>query len=283
MAGESAVGSASGRRQGRVGDRRLLRASLSVRRAVAFAYYGLGGLGIAFVVVPLVRAADRLRGRGGSGDLGVQRIVHHASRSFVALAERLRLLRIRWRGTDALRHGPLLVVANHPSLIDTPLLTSCMPQADFVVSPAWCENPFLRRAISSAGYLRTDLGARLIRDAAARLRVGRSVVIYPEGSRTPPEGLRRFHRGAAHIALEAECDLVPVVIRVVPRTLMKGQRWHDAPDRTPEWTIQVGEPIRLAERLPEYLAGRESRPLAARRLTTILRQYFEQRWPNGEC
>ena len=52
------------------------------------------------------------------------------------------LIRVRAINTEALARRPQLVVANHPSLIDSPLLTTYMPQADFVVSPDWTRNPF---------------------------------------------------------------------------------------------------------------------------------------------
>jgi 1-acyl-sn-glycerol-3-phosphate acyltransferase len=256
---------------------RLARAWRRLRTGVAFAYYGLGGLVLGLVVLPLQRGLAWLAGRGDA-DLRVQRTIHLGSRSFVWLMQRLGLVRIHWRGVETLRRRPLLVVANHPSLIDTPLLTCCMPQADFIVKAEWSENPFLRNAASTSGYLRAERGADVVRDAAERLRAGRSVVIYPEGARTPPEGLRRFRRGAAHVALEAGCDLLPVFIRVSPRTLMKGQRWTHVPDRTPDWRIEVGEPIHPAD----HLDGSESRPLAARRLTAIMQELFEKRWTDGD-
>jgi 1-acyl-sn-glycerol-3-phosphate acyltransferase len=233
---------------------------------------------LAFVLLPLQRLAARLARREEDADLRAQRLIQRASHSFVRLSQALGAIRVCWHGAERLERRPILVVANHPSLIDTPLLTSRMPQADFVVSPEWSRNPYLRRAAAAAGYLRADRGADVVDDAVARLRAGRSVVIFPEGSRTPREGLRRFQRGAAHIALRAGCDLVPVLIQVTPRTLMKGQRWSDLPDRTPEWRIEVGEPIRPAE----HLDGSESRPLAARRLTAVLRDHFEKRWDRGE-
>jgi 1-acyl-sn-glycerol-3-phosphate acyltransferase len=137
-------------------------------------------------------------------------------------------------------------------------------------------NGWMRRAIRAAGYLSAEDGAEVIRLAVERLRAGRTVVVYPEGSRTPAEGLRRFQRGAAHIALEAGCDIVPVTLHVTPRVLMKGQAWSSYPVETPVWRIEVGEPI------PTPASdGSEGRPLAARRLTGVLEEYFEKRWERG--
>ena len=268
----------SGSRTGAPGDVSFAKLSHSARRAVAFSYYGLASLGLAFVGLPLDRWIGAAVGRTEAPDLRAQWLIHRTARSCVRVMELLGLARIRWCGAQALVGRPVLVVANHPSLIDTTLLISHMPQADFIVKPEWGNNPFLRGAASAAGYLRADRGAQVVDDAVARLRAGRSVVIYPEGSRTPREGLRRFHRGAAHIALEAACDLLPVLIQVTPRTLMKDQRWTETPERTPEWRIEVGEPIRPAE----HLDGGESRPLAARRLTAVLRDYFDKRWDSAQ-
>ena len=57
-------------------------------------------------------------------------------------------MRLERIGTERLRAGgPLLVVANHPTLFDLPLLLSLMPQADCIVGAAWAENFFLRRVV----------------------------------------------------------------------------------------------------------------------------------------
>jgi 1-acyl-sn-glycerol-3-phosphate acyltransferase len=245
------------------------------RLALGFGYFGLGGLALASLVLPLQRLVDRARGRTEDADLRAQRILHAAARSFVRFAGVLGFVEVRWHGDAALDAGPVLVVANHPSLIDTPVFVARMPQADFIVSPGWSESPWLRGAVRAAGYLHADRGAATVHEAAARLQSGRSVVVYPEGSRTPPEGLRRFQRGAAHVALEAGCDILPVRVRVSPRVLMKGQSWTDYPDGLcPRWTLEVGRPIRPAE----HLEGTEPRSVAARRLTGILQDWFEKGW-----
>jgi 1-acyl-sn-glycerol-3-phosphate acyltransferase len=259
--------------------RQIARVWQLVRAGSGFFYFGVGGWLLFVCGLPLARLLARLRGLSPEHEYArTQRLIHHASRSFIGCATRvLCVIRVRWAGEEALARGPVLVVANHPSLIDTPLLASKMEQADFIVSPAWTRIGWMRRAIESAGYLHADRGADVVRNAAARLRAGRSVVVYPEGSRTPLEGLRRFQRGAAHIALEANCDILPVTIRVVPRVLLQGQRLTDFPFEKPEWWIEVHAPIHPGDHVREG----EERPLAARRLTGILEAYFEKRWDRG--
>jgi 1-acyl-sn-glycerol-3-phosphate acyltransferase len=249
-----------------------------VRVGLCFLYFGLGVWLMGVAALPLVRLYARMQGLAPEVALRhVQRVVHLFCRSFVACMTRvMRVVEVQWIGAEALARGPVLVVANHPSLIDTPLLLSRMPQADFIVSPDWLRLGWLRGTVAAAEYMHSEDGPEVVREAVARLRAGRSVVVYPEGSRTPAEGLRRFQRGAAHIALEAGCDILPVTIQVTPRALMRGDRLTDYPLANPVWRVEVGEPIR-----PEPSGGDEPRALAARRLTGVLEEYFEKRCGRG--
>jgi 1-acyl-sn-glycerol-3-phosphate acyltransferase len=243
-------------------------------RGIGFAAYGVAALTLGFVVLPLQRLGSRWRASSDDPQIRAQRAIHWTTRGWLALVKGMGLVRVRETGAERLRARPVLVVANHPSLIDSPVLTACMPQADFVVSPEWTRNPFLRRTIEQAGYLRAETGSALLREAVARLRAGRSVVVYPEGSRTPPEGLRPFQRGIAHIALRAGCDIVPVVIRVRPRWLMKGQSLTQRNAVAPEWHVEVGAPIDPRD----HVQPGDSRKDSARRIVAVLQDYFEKRW-----
>lgn len=272
----------AGRWQGRSAasprSRGLRRAFRLVRVGLCFLYFG-GGVWLAgATLLPLLRLRARLLGLAPEVGLRhVQHAIHLFCRSFIACITRvMRVGEVQWAGAEALARGPVLVVANHPSLIDTPLLLSRMPQADFIVSPDWLRLRWLRGTIDAAEYMRSEHGAEVVAEAVARLRAGHSVVVYPEGARTPPEGLRRFQRGAAHIALEAGCDILPVMIQVTPRVLMRGERWTDFPIANPVWRVEVGEPIR-----PEPSGDAPQRAVAARRLTGVLEEYFEKRWVRG--
>src|SRR6266403_1721468 len=241
-----------------------------LRTGVAFFTFGVGAIVVAGIVWPL-----RLRPGGTSArrEVAVQRVVGAAFRLFAWWLTSLGLIRVSWIGADRLRdRAPRLVVANHPTLIDVVLLLAQLPQADCIVKTAARRNPFMRSIVTTAGYLANDDGDALVDACAERIARGRSVVLFPEGTRSPRGALRRFQRGAAHIALKSGCPIVPVVITCRPPTLLKGQPWHHVPDRRACFVLRVGEPIDPAQ----YLDAETTVPVAARRLTADLQTLYER-------
>ena len=236
------------------------------RTGSAFAFF-FGGGALLAGALPVAR---RLEGDPEGFDLRAQRWIARGYRLFVGYMELAGLARVRFEGAERLAGpGPLLVVANHPTLIDTPLLGQRMPQADCIANPDWADNPLLRGAIAAANYVRNDAGAEAIEEGVRRIRQGRRVLIFPEGTRTPlGVTLGPLRRGAAHIALRAGVDLTPVAISCWPRTLMKGQPWHEVPERAFDLTVRVLDPLSPKQ----VLAGDETASVAARKLTDALRE-----------
>jgi 1-acyl-sn-glycerol-3-phosphate acyltransferase len=236
-----------------------------VRTAIGFAVFGIGALCIALVAFPLLRWLP------GDSERRAQRLVQVSFQLWVWFATGIGLIRVRWCGDERLdRRPPCVIVANHPTLIDVVLLISRLPQADCVVKDAAWRNPVLRGVVSGAGYIRNDAAGTFLDACVSRVRRGRWLVLFPEGTRSPTLSLGRFQRGAAHVALRAGVPLLPIVITCDPPTLRKGERWYQVPDRTAQFTLQVGEPIS-----PATLAAHEG--LAARELTAEVRKLYERR------
>jgi 1-acyl-sn-glycerol-3-phosphate acyltransferase len=139
------------------------------------------------------------------------------------------------------------------------------------VKQALWRNVFLRWPVYWAGYISNATGEGLVAACAAALRANRSLVVFPEGTRTRPGEPLSLHRGAAQIALAAPRDLRPVTITCDPITLYKGNSWFRVPPRRPHWVISVGEPIPVEP----FLAAGEAQPLAARHLTQALAHWFD--------
>ena len=204
--------------------------------------------------------------------LRVQYAIHRLTRFYLGGVDRLGAFRVRCSDREKLRRPGILVVANHPTLLDAWALMSQMPQADCVVKERYYANFFLGGPARAAGFIPTCDGPGLIEECAARLRRGRSLIIFPEGTRSPKGELGPFTRGAAHIALRAGCDPIPVIIDCAPATLYHGQSWWDVPERVPALTLTVGDPLPV-----KAVVGSEmSRGRAARALTSHLREHFER-------
>jgi 1-acyl-sn-glycerol-3-phosphate acyltransferase len=242
-----------------------------VRTGSAFALFGASGAILGLGVLPIVQhtAPDR-----ETGELRAQRWVHEFFRFFVGYMRGVRILDVEVRAAERLREaGGRVVVANHPTLLDVVLLGALMPQLDCVVKRAAWSNPFMRGVVKAAGYVPNDLGEDLIDACARNLLRGRDLLLFPEGTRSPEGGLRRFQRGAAHVALRARRPILPVFIDCDPPSLMRDQRWYEVPDRRLRFTIEVGEALD-----PELmLEGGEPRGAAARRVTAALRDFYEKR------
>ncbi len=191
-----------------------------VGTGASFVVFGLGGLALAGLVFPILR---RLPGETRDREFRCQLAVHHCFRFFVRFMAMLGVNEVELRGVDSLRQPGQLVVANHPTLLDVVFLIALMPQADCVVKAEAWSNPFMRGAVRGAGYLPNDLGDRLVDVCAERLRAGRSLVLFPGGTRDPKGEIGSFRRGAAHIALRSGRPLRPVFIGCEPPSLMRGQ------------------------------------------------------------
>jgi 1-acyl-sn-glycerol-3-phosphate acyltransferase len=146
-----------------------------------------------------------------------------------------------------------------------------VPQADCIVKAALWRNPFTRATLRAAGYIRNDGdGVRVIDDCIASVRDGGNLIIFPEGTRTTGNGSINLKRGAAHIAVRAQCNITPVLIHCAPPMLIKGQNWWRLPDHSSRFSIDVKEDLDIRP----FVAGAGNEVLAARRLTAYLQSYF---------
>ncbi len=239
---------------------------------ISFAVFGMGGLFLALFCFPVLRIISK---DAREREERAQYLVHLAFRFHVWVMQWLGVCRFSVRGAERLREpGGHLIVANHPTLIDVVLIGSLMPQLDCLVKTDTSHNPFMRGVVRVAGYVPNDLGEAVVEACAARLREGRSLLLFPEGTRSMKGGeLGSFHRGAAHVALSSGRSILPLVIHCAPRALTRGQHWYDVGDRPMRFAIEVGEPIDPRELTKDH----EARGVASRVLTAALRDFYHAR------
>ena len=103
-------------------------------------------------------------------------------------------------------------------------------------------------------------------------RTGGSIILYPEGTRSPDGEMRVFKSGAVLFALELEVPVVPAYIEGTHLILPKG---YYVP-RAGRVTVRFGEPIEFA-RARRGEIPRERRRRAVERLTESIRMLSSRR------
>ena len=178
----------------------------------------------------------------------------------------LRLIYVKWHGftPEALR-GPAVYIANHPGLLDAPWILARLPNTICIFKRSIMRNPALGPAALMAGYACGDTGVDLIRDVAARVSSGHSLLIFPEGTRTAPGvSLNPLKPGFALIAARAHVPIRLILIRA-PRDLVpKGWPWWRAPGFPCHVDVTLlGELPRIEGETATELTARASRQISA--------------------
>jgi 1-acyl-sn-glycerol-3-phosphate acyltransferase len=134
----------------------------------------------------------------------------------------------RVEGMENLPSGGAVLVANHQSVVDIPMLLSAFPRpVRFLAKRELGEIPLFGKAMAAAGNLFIDRddprdAVRMLREAGARLRDGRLVVVFPEGTRSGDGSIGEFRPGAFHLAQKSGAPVVPVYIDGGYRAIPKG-------------------------------------------------------------
>ncbi|MDT5264583.1 MAG: hypothetical protein QOI90_1209 [Mycobacterium sp.] len=149
----------------------------------------------------------------------------------------------RWRVS-----GGCIVVANHASHADTAALLAALPPSAQPVFGAaadyWFDVPVRRFvATSLAGILpvrRSGDGGYAALLAAVRpaLKAGRTVVVYPEGTRSTTGAIGEFRSGALRLARDCGVPIVPVAVMGTADVLPKDGRYSPAPMQ-----VHIGDPV----------------------------------------
>ena len=144
---------------------------------------------------------------------------------------------------------PCIFIANHHSILDIWALIPVLPTSTrFVAKRSLFWIPIFGWAIAAAGFVPIDrknrtAALRSLARAAEKVRKGRSLLLFAEGTRSRDGRLRPFKRGAFHLALEAGVPIVPVAISGSGRVLPPGFLFRIAPG---EVRLAFSAPIDVA-------------------------------------
>ncbi len=170
-----------------------------------------------------------------------QRLIHRHFALFHWWCEFARLVYVRYHGFEQLPRGGLVLVANHPALIDITCLLARVPEAVCIFKPAIRRNPVLGAAARRAGYIGSDGGHELVRSAAEKVAAGHALIVFPEGTRTlPGQSPHPFKPGFVLIARRAGAPIQLVRITTDSDVLTKGSVWWRLPKFPAHIKVEVG-------------------------------------------
>ena len=148
------------------------------------------------------------------------RMQHACARWWCRLVAWTIFARIRVHGVEHVKPGqPYVYMANHSSLVDTPALFAYLPYPFWIMAKRglfWV--PFMGWHLWTAGHFPVDRKdprrtALSIRRVIEEVKRGKSLAVFPEGTRTRDGQLQEFKAGSFKIAVKAGVPIVPVSIR----------------------------------------------------------------------
>lgn len=135
--------------------------------------------------------------------------------------------------------GPVVYMSNHQGNFDIPLLFAGLPvQFRWLAKAELFRIPLFGFTMRSAGYIPVErqdrrLAVQSMNAAAQRVAAGTSIMIFPEGTRSPDGKLLPFKKGGFVLALQAQAPIVAIAIDGSAGLMLKSS-----------WMIRSGE-VRL--------------------------------------
>ena len=117
---------------------------------------------------------------------------------------------------------PCVMIANHQSFLDILVMTMLYPKVILLTNEWVWNSPVFGKLVRIAGYYPVANG---IENSIPYLReqvaAGYSIAIFPEGTRSADDTIRRFHKGAFFIAEKLDLDILPIMIHGTGYTMSK--------------------------------------------------------------
>jgi 1-acyl-sn-glycerol-3-phosphate acyltransferase len=176
-------------------------------------------------------------------------------RIFLRFLEAAGAARVDLAALDRLRDcGPMVIAANHISVLDAVLIVSRLPRAVCISKASLWRNPLLGAGIRLAGYLPNNAPLMLIKSAQHALARGSQLVVFPEGTRGDGTNLGPFKSGFALVAQRAGVPVQTVFLDSNTRYLSKGWPVLRKPAFPMVFRARLGERFAPPE-TPKVFAG----------------------------
>jgi 1-acyl-sn-glycerol-3-phosphate acyltransferase len=154
-------------------------------------------------------------------------LAYFVSRSSLEIAARI-FFSVKITGHENFPSPPFIVVSNHTSLLDPPLVGAACAKyfVNFMVKQELFEMPLVKHWAKSVGCIpvrRGDNSIKGIREVLRRLKQGHVVGIFPEGTRSEDGSLREAKMGTGFLLSSARVPVVPIYVFGTAEAFPKGK------------------------------------------------------------
>lgn len=157
---------------------------------------------------------------------------HKVANLWAKLLLKLTSIRVNVIGREnVLLNKPQIFMANHQSDFDILIVLAHIPgQFRWIVKKELFKIPIFGKAMKSAGYIEIDRqnhekAMKSLEEAAQKIREGKSVMTFPEGTRSKDGTIKPFKQGMFHLAIQAGVPIVPISIigahEILPKRSLK--------------------------------------------------------------
>lgn len=199
---------------------------------------------------------------------------HFCARMWSWLILRTSGIRVRVEGLEHVHPGETVIYcSNHPSAMDIPIFFVYLPvQFRFLAKRSLFHLPFLGWHLRRSGHIAVDRGrpreaVKGFDRAARRIREGRSVIMFPEGTRSRTAEMLPFKKGSFYLAILAGVPVVPVTLNGT-REVLTPDTYHVRPGQAemiihkpiPTVGLTVADVDALSARVRERILSRRKPP-----------------------
>ena len=189
-----------------------------IHSTLSFIYYGLGGFILSFVgqfvisVIPINKKTKMLWFRRTMSKF--MKSVFYTN-PFASI----KVVNLNNEKFDK----PAILIANHTSFLDILAIGMLSPKIIFVVNDWVYNSPFFGRGVKLAGFYPVSQGIDGgVEHLRAKVEEGYSIIVFPEGTRSSDNSIKRFHKGAFYMADQFNIDVLPIYIHGNSELLPKG-------------------------------------------------------------
>ncbi|HEY0091986.1 MAG TPA: 1-acyl-sn-glycerol-3-phosphate acyltransferase, partial [Flavobacterium sp.] len=189
-----------------------------IHSALSFTYYGLGGFLLSIFSVTLMKILPiSKKAKVKAFHFMMSKFMQSVLASYPSLRRKIN------NTANEKFEKPAIIIANHTSFLDILAVGMLSPKIIFLVSDWVYNSPIFGRGVRLAGFYPVSAGIdNGIDHLREKVSQGFSLMVFPEGTRSEDNLIKRFHKGAFYLAEQLQLDIVPVVIHGYSEVLPKG-------------------------------------------------------------